>query len=117
MTTILSYTESNFGYSITMSDPAKNIMCSINNEQKCCERFGVYTSQKLDSFVGAEYISVEVSQLSSSGKKFDDFMTTIEVLVHTNKGDIKFTLYNEHNGYYKHTAFIKTELGEEHKKI
>ena len=96
------------GYVFRMSDSSKDIVCKISNEQKCYERFGIYTSCKLQDFVGAEYISVNIKK---SEKRDMDFLMIIEMHILTNRGIITLQLYNEHNGYYQHDFFTQSEHG------
>lgn len=77
--------------------------------QNCCESPGYFLSEEdLDSFVGAEYLGVDI---------VDEALATVEkpaiyeggvmfVNINTNKGPLQFVAYNEHNGYYAHRALV-----------
>jgi hypothetical protein len=116
-----------FGYKIKMSDSSKNIICRIDNTQQCCETFGVYvetdlsvssslfseiSKNQLDDFIGSEYHSVDIGNVTSSQENYDD-MLKITMFINTNKGKISIQFYNEHNGYYTHNVFIQTENGKQ----
>ena len=105
------------GYKVVMSDASKNIICKMNNYQQCYEDFDVVINPRLvppSDFIGAEYYSVEVKD--DDVNKYNDesyFNRAIIVIIRTNKGILTILLYNEHNGYYNHEIYIKTEKGEE----
>ena len=97
------------GYKFIMSDVSKNIVCKIENSQNCCESFGVYTKSVIDDFIGAEYYSVDIGKICCKKSGCGDYSKTIGVTVNTSKGKFIILLYNEHNGYYRHSVFIRTE--------
>jgi hypothetical protein len=109
--TILNNLNQWLGYKIKITDSSKNIICKIENEQHCCERFGVYTKNELNDFIGAEYYSVNIGKIVFSNSDYNDYMKTIKISINTNKGKINIQFYNEHNGYYCHDVFIQTENG------
>ena len=98
------------GYKIKMNNSSKNIICKIENGQQCCERFGVYTNNELNNFIGAEYHSVDIGNVIFNKGDCDN-MAIIEIFINTNRGKISIQFYNEHNGYYSHDVFIQTENG------
>jgi len=98
------------GYKIKMNNSSKNIICKIENNQQCCERFGVYTMNELNNFIGAEYHSVDIGNVVFNDGDYDN-MAIIEIFINTNRGKICIQFYNEHNGYYSHDVFIQTEDG------
>jgi len=95
------------GYKIIMSDSDKNIAFKIENASNCCEKWGMYTKNNLNEFIGAEYYSVAIGK----PKIADDEMSIIKIKINTNKGNITLQLYNQHNGYYPHDVFIQSEKG------
>ena len=99
------------GYKVVMSDPSKNITCKISHEQECCEQYGAHVDAPLESFVGATYVSVTTEE--QVGRVHEDMDMSVRVIVclHTDRGTITMTLYNEHNGYYCHDFYIETEHG------
>ena len=96
------------GYTFVMSDPRKNITCKIENQHHCCEKWGTYTACNLNDFIGAQYYGVYVSKIK---KKKHEEMKMLDVKITTNRGSIKFHVYNEHNGYYAHDVFIQSDKG------
>ena len=96
------------GYKIMVNDSTKNITCKIENARNCCEKWGIHTKSKLDEFIGAEYYSIEVSNIQ---KKEYDEMRMVTITISTNRGNIILHLYNQHNGYYSHDVFIESEKG------
>lgn len=108
---ILNNSNQWLGYKIKMTDSSKNIICKIDNNQQCCENFGVYTENELNDFIGAEYYSVIVENDISKDSNYIDNMETIKISINTSKGKINIHFYNEHNGYYSHDVFIQTENG------
>ena len=96
------------GYKIVMSDTTKNIVCKIDNEHICCEKWGVYVKTELEQFIGAEYYSVHIGKINRDD---DDEMTTLNITINTNKGPIDILFYNQHNTYYPHDVYIKTKIG------
>lgn len=100
------------GFTFVMNDSTKNITCKIENFSKCCETFGINTkiysnSSKFDDFIGAEYKYIDISDITYDE---DDYMTTVTIIIYTNKGTIVLCFYNQHNGYYFHDVFI--QIGE-----
>lgn len=97
------------GYKFTISDSTKNITCKIENSKKCCEKYGMHTKSNLNDFIGAEYHSVDISEERNLGPCEE--MSMVNIIIHTNRGDITINFYNEHNGYYSHDVFIQTYNG------
>ena len=98
------------GYTFIMSNGSKNVFCKIENDHKCCERWGVHTTSNLDDFIGAEYYSVNISdETTADGTR--ETMRMMDITISTNRGNILIHFYNEHNGYYSHDVFIQTEHG------
>lgn len=100
------------GFKITTS---KNIWyILISNIQQCCENFG-YVSKPEDY---KDYIGAGVYFISRTVRTIDDDIETIPlsssseypncmfITFYTDKGDLQFTAYNEHNGYYGHNVVI-----------
>lgn len=105
------------GVELIMSDSTKNVTCKISSAQNCCERFGIHkichlhntiSPGKLDDFIGATYHSVNIKKTQ---KHEVDFLTIVEITIHTDRGKIIIQLYNEHNGFYQHDFFTQTEHG------
>jgi hypothetical protein len=105
------YPEYWMGYRIVMSDTTKNIICKIQNARNCCEKWGIYTKNNLNAFIGAEYYSIDICKQNK--KKYEE-MRIVDITVATNRGNITLHLYNEHNGYYSHDVFIQSEKSMQH---
>ena len=106
------------GYIITTNK--KTVKLLIEDEQDCCEDWGYFMSEDdTEEFIGAELINIEIVDdgLKSSELKLDKVdddnarddgrsTQTMFVNVNTSKGLLQFTAYNNHNGYYGHTAYF-----------
>lgn len=90
----------------------QTIKIGINNEQQCCERFGVViTNDDTKEFVGAKLLGISITDEALNNKK----LTELECLesggvmfvnVETSKGLLQFVAYNAHNGYYGHESVL-----------
>ena len=96
------------GYEITMNDPTKNIICKIDNIDRCCENWGIHTKDNIIEFIGAEFNSIDVSKIKCN--RYDE-MSIIDITISTDKGNFVLQFYNQHNGYYSHDVYIQTEQG------
>lgn len=70
----------------------------VDNTQNCCESRYMTTDDRLDEYVGAQFIGAEVKGYSTlpGGDQHD-----IEFFeVQTTKGCFTLVNHNEHNGYY-----------------
>lgn len=99
------------GYEIKMSDRSKNITLTIQNSQNCCERYGMVNTSGTGMFIGAKYIRVDILCVTDYEDKMDDCGKQITINIHTDKGIMDITFYNDHNGYYSHDVSIETENG------
>ncbi|WP_186650282.1 DUF7448 domain-containing protein [Fluviispira vulneris] len=86
-------------------------ICVVDNEEQCCEDFGyLSTPDDYKSFIGAEFYSYEVIDVEDSKNKFDKFEYSGEeqkLNIKTSHGDIQFSAYNYHNGYYEHRIIVQ----------
>jgi hypothetical protein len=105
------------GISIKTNKRSKNIICKISNINHCCEHFGIHIifklhnnirPGKLEDFIGSTYKSVDIKKVEEDDV---EFLTIVEINIHTDVGTIVVQLYNEHYGYYKHEFFTQTEQG------
>ena len=96
------------GYKIIMSDTSKNIVCKIDNEHICCEKWGIYVKNDVDFYIGSIYYSVHIGEINRDD---DDEMTTMDITINTSKGPLVMTFYNQHNSYYPHDVYIQTKYG------
>lgn len=84
----------------------------IDNGQACCEEWGyLSTPDDLDSFVGADLISISKVSTNDCAKRpnlkemIEDKYEPAETMfvnVETSNGLLQFAAYNQHNGYYGH---------------
>ena len=99
------------GYDITMSDVSKNIYLTISNSQHCCETYGVNTISGTRQYIGATYKSVDILEVSNCDDAMDEFSRQMTIKIHTDRGIMDITFYNQHNGYYSHDVMVQTEKG------
>lgn len=101
------------GFIITTTK--QTIKLGISDYQCCCENYGYFMSEdNLNEFINSELIKIEIADtLLKENTEFDvNSMYEGDVMfvnIHTNNGLLQFVAYNEHNGYYGHTAIIKSE--------
>lgn len=107
--------ESTSGYRIITD--SQEIIFGISDIQSCCETWGYFMSDdNLQDFIGSELISVSLvnealEKVSIEHKETLDMagIATMFVNFETSNGLLQFVAYNSHNGYYGHTAFIKSK--------
>ncbi len=89
-----------------------NIKLMIGDVQDCCETFGhlfFETPDNVDDFIGAKILAVkeiDVNLTEQIGKDYGE-RSESQLRIVTDKGDIQYAIYNEHNGYYAHEAISK----------
>jgi hypothetical protein len=103
------------GYEITTDK--QRVYLLIGDQQNCCESWGYFMSNdNLDEFVGAELREVKIvddalntrvvaDNMPSWGLDFGDVMF---VNLETSAGTLQFAAYNAHNGYYSHSAIVRS---------
>lgn len=87
----------------------------IDNEQQCCEKFGLDTDDNFEDYIGANVLSIEklVTDLSTpEDTEIGDVNKVLFLRIHTSSGEITFKVYNCHNGYYSHTVVYLVKDGE-----
>lgn len=94
----------------------QSIKVGISNSQNCCENWGYLTSEdndNLSSFVDAELLEIKVTDTEMMTRTIDlldkfgvNHDSTMFVTFETTKGTFQITAYNEHNGYYGHSAVV-----------
>ena len=108
-----------YGFNVVTEDDV--IELRISNEQSCCETFGYFwCNDDPQDFVGAtiERVSITNTALNTKIMEAHNFSTIDEddnmmfVNFETNKGTLQFVLYNSHNGYYGHEAYVKSRKME-----
>ena len=91
-------------------DNGETYKLGIDNNSQCCEHWGYITSNdKYDNFIGAEFIDCRVTTQELC--TIEDLPDVYEggmmfFTISTNKGDLQFVAYNEHNGYYSHDVLL-----------
>ena len=89
------------GYEIKTN--LRSIKLLIENEQDCCEEWGyLSTPDNYNDFIGAEIYSYSNNLVKNYNE--DKYAQFINFL--TSNGELIFTVYNLHNGYYSHGCFI-----------
>ena len=95
------------------------IKLGISNEQCCCENWGYFMTNgddDLEEFKGASLLSISTTDSALNVKKLEDKKLyepcLMFVNLNTDRGVLQFTAYNEHNGYYGHSAIVISEQFE-----
>jgi hypothetical protein len=112
-----SYYDKCDGYEIKTDKVVLQIL--INNHQRCCEDWGyLSTPDDTSHFIGAELYRWKNTATELAEEKLREetnydsdsnalrFCRAQFITLFTSKGEITFTVYNEHNGFYSHGAFI-----------
>lgn len=123
------------GYKITMSDPKKNIEIKMDSNPQCCEVFDIHSNispTTLSNFIGAIYQDIIIDKDSSIWDNYMNQYKTdlpndsdidciinavlnknydMNIRIITDKGELLFGMYNQHNGYYPHDCVIDSEKG------
>ena len=89
----------------------------IHSCQQCCESWGyAVANEDTSSFIGAEYLGYNTIYSDDILKAVDnDTAYDIEngnllfLNVETSRGTLDFTVYNAHNGYYGHDAYLMVD--------
>lgn len=87
----------------------QTILIGIDNEPQCCEDWGYFmTNDDVSEFIGAELIDIKVVDECLSVEKVPEIYEGGAMFINfeTTAGTLQFTAYNEHNGYYGHSAVI-----------
>jgi hypothetical protein len=113
------------GFQIVTSEQL--ITLAISDDPGCCESWGYFlTEDNTEKFIGAELRGVSITDTNRSNRRFvmataapeagDD--RPIESLdqgdvmfvdLETDRGILQFFAYNAHNGYYGHTASVRSK--------
>lgn len=113
---IISVSEEMFdnmdGYIVTTNK--QRIKLGISGFQACCEKWGYFLSQDdVSEFIGANVLDVAVVDTLLNVNQMDDIDIyegdVMFVNIETSRGTLQFVAYNEHNGYYGHTAIVECE--------
>lgn len=88
------------------------ILLGISEWQGCCENWGYFlTNDDTAEFIGATLLSVDLVDDCLRKNTAPDIYDgdVMFVNLETDRGTLQFTAYNEHNGYYGHTALVVSE--------
>ncbi len=97
------------GYRITLEN-GYTIYAYIAGEVQCCETLGYFMSEdEPDEFIGSTLHSVTVTD--DKLKNYEIFEGSFEgnimfVTLETSAGRLQFVVYNRHNGWYGHHAYM-----------
>lgn len=93
----------------------------IDDYQSCCEDWGTIACEdEFSNFIGANLIEVSQTTRDKVTQKYitdtlEDGSIDDAIFLNfkTDKGDLQFVVYNDHNGYYGHDVYIKMHELEE----
>ena len=114
-----NYTSSELysSYGIKINTDDGDFIFLMDDCQCCCESFGyLFTPSIISDFIGAELLKVseiitEFDTNKAHGVDFisSDYTCTSHFKIETSVGDMLFTFYNSHNGYYSHSYCVKKD--------
>lgn len=110
------------GYEVVTDKQRITLM--IEDESNCCERWGYFLSHDdPQEFIGATLLDVTLVDAAlnvtkvtaeTGGDRYMDEGAVMFVNLVTDRGVLQFVAYNAHNGYYSHTAIVRsTQLNHE----
>jgi len=96
----------------------QEIICSINNDQSCCEEWGYniykfpneleYSNAEIKNIIYDENNKTEhMQEIIKLNKLYKMNAQYISISIYTNVGILVIMMWNIHNGYYPHTYHIK----------
>lgn len=98
------------GYRITTDKQSVKLL--ISNDKCCCEYWGYFMSEdNLSRFIGAELLDISLTDTELNTKNHVDIYEgdVMFVNLNTSEGLLQFVAYNDHNGYYGHSACVISE--------
>lgn len=102
------------GFKISTSK--QDIYILIDNRISCCETTGYFsTPDVLTDYVGSELLGIELTDTELMTDVIDceginvGVDNCMFVTIKTTLGDFQLTVYNDHNGYYGHTAMVRSK--------
>jgi hypothetical protein len=103
------------GYEVATNK--QKILLVIANFSKCCEQWGYFwCNDNTEEFVGSVLSDVKVVDTALNEQTYKDNSEggvyegcVMFVNLETSKGTLQFVAYNDHNGYYGHTAKVIAE--------
>ena len=100
------------GYKVVTDQHVLHVL--IDNEQSCCEDWGYLSSDdRLDAFIGAELVRIELTDTALNKQKVDEVaeygfdaggIQFVDLV--TDRGPFQLAVYNGHNGYYGHGILV-----------
>jgi len=92
----------------------QTIKLGIARGKSCCEVWGYFmTNDNLEEFLGSTLQDISITDTSLNTKTIEDRgiykAYLMFVNLSTDNGVLQFTAYNEHNGYYGHSAIVISE--------
>ena len=97
----------------------QEIFFGISNGQSCCENWGYFsTPDDFKEFIGTGLLEVKVVDTGLNTAKLEELYLDegqiMFVTFETTNGTLQFAAYNSHNGYYGHTAILRSiQLNED----
>lgn len=91
----------------------QTVKLGIDNGQSCCENFGYFmTDDNFKEFEGSELKNISITDTLLNTKKVTENSIqegeAMFVNIETSIGLLQFVAYNQHNGYYGHTAIVES---------
>jgi len=92
----------------------QTIKLGISDDQSCCERTGYFMSEdNLKEFEGANLLNIFLVDTNLNVERYNEEKLYSPYLmfvnIETDKGLLQFVAYNDHNGYYGHSAIVISE--------
>ena len=93
----------------------QTIKVGVDNDKCCCETWGyLTTNDDIKEFEGAELLNISITDTSLNSKIIKDLGLYEEddamfVNFETSNGLLQLVVYNNHNGYYGHSAVVVSE--------
>jgi len=124
ITKIVEYSSNNYiGYNISTNK--REIEIKINDVRNCCESFGkslIYNNKYIDinkydisQFYGVNINNIIHKEYVKESKNCNEcFILNLSIMLN-NGYFLQFEVYNEHNRYYRHDAFVDYSTKEEKK--
>ena len=83
-----------------------SIKLVISDSQSCCEQWGALFFETPDDI--SQFIGAEISQIQDIDIKREEFIDNeTQLRITTDRGNIQYAIYNEHNGYYSHGTILQ----------
>ena len=92
----------------------QTIKLGISDSQSCCERTGYFMSEdNLKEFEGANLLNIFLVDTNLNVERYNEEQLYSPYLmfvnIETDRGLLQFVAYNDHNGYYGHSAIVISE--------